>query len=241
MFPMDFSLKTKVKKTPPKDFETLIERLNNIVGKKLDELSKQACVNLPNDPVHAKGFVGELVELLLGASAESLPIPDFPELGLELKTLPLDENFKPLESTFICYAPLTDVRNVRFEETALYKKITRMLFVFTIAPRDLPMNERTIAGYSFWNPNAEQLATIKNDYNELMELVSLGRINEINAKLGTIIQMRPKAANGKVLTDCIGPDGTIIKTRPRGFYMRRIFTTELIKVFLNQNISNTVR
>lgn len=48
-----------------------------------------------------------LLELYLGAMAGSKPEQDFPELGIELKTIPVDAAGKPLETTFVCVAPLT--------------------------------------------------------------------------------------------------------------------------------------
>ena len=60
-------------------------------------------------------------------------------------------------------------------------------------------------------------------------MIKTGHVESINARIGQIMQLRPKCANGKALTDCIGIDGEIIKTRPRGFYMRRSFTKELIE------------
>ena len=94
--------------------------------------------------------------------------------------------------------------------------------------------ERYIAGFHFWSPSSEDKTVIKNDYDELMEMVATGRIDDITARLGTIMQLRPKAADGKALTDCPGPDGEIIKVRPRGFYMRRSFMLELLSRFMNE-------
>ena len=86
-----------------------------------------------------------------------------------------------------------------------------------------------------WKDDKALFALIKEDWEELMEMVSLGQVQQITARYGTIIQMRPKAADGSQLTDCIGPDGTIIKTRPRGFYMRRAFTQKLIDKIKERN------
>ena len=212
----------------PQSLDELKARLESLTGKTLLELADKALVPLPRNTTSGKGFTGELLEILLGASAGNLPVPDFPQLKLELKTLPVDENLKPLESTFICHAPLINKRGQRFEDSTLFCKISSILFVFVLAPRDLPFAERKIMGFHFFKPSSEELALIKEDWEELMEMVSLGQVQQITARYGTVIQMRPKAADGSQLTDCIGPDGTMIKTRPRGFYMRRAFTQKLI-------------
>ncbi|MFB0975307.1 MAG: DNA mismatch repair protein MutH, partial [Tolumonas sp.] len=44
------------------------------------------------------------------------------------------------------------------------------------------------------------------------------------------LQLRPKAASGRSLTLAIGKDGTLIQTRPRGFYLRSTFTRQLLRL-----------
>ena len=225
--------KKNTKITPPQNFDELIANLNFIVGKSLTELAEFAKIPVPIDTLHGKGFTGELIEKCLGASAANQSIPDFPELGLELKSIPVDDNLCPLESTFLCYAPLTGIRHYSFESSPLYSKITRVLFVLIRASRELDFSQRVVLGYFFYTPSEDELNTVRNDFNELYELVKTGNVEKINARIGQIIQMRPKGASGKVLTECIGPNGEIIRTRPRGFYMRRAFTQKLIQ----QNLS----
>ena len=212
----------------PTTFEELQQRLNGILGKSISELSLQVKMPLPIDTVHGKGFTGEVIEACLGASAQNLPIPDFPYLGLELKIIPLDSNFKALESTFLCHAPLTNIRGLTFENSALYTKIKRVLFVLVNATRDLTFEDRKVLGFFFYTPTQDELQTLKSDFDELYEMVKTGYVDSINARIGQIIQMRPKGADGKALTECIGPEGEIIRTRPRGFYMRRAYTQIII-------------
>ena len=219
---------------PPRTIEELNERLQQIAGVTLAELAKQAQVPLPISPLHGKGFQGELIERFLGASAPGLPIPDFPELDIELKTVPVDEKYRPLESTFICYAPLNDIKARQFENSILFHKISRVLFVFVVAPRHFNYEERYVAGFRYWSPSLEEAKLIREDFEELYEMVATGHVDDITARMGTVIQMRPKAADGKALTDCPGPDGAVIKVRPRGFYMRRSFMEGLLQKFLTE-------
>jgi DNA mismatch repair protein MutH len=214
---------------PPENFSELEGRLRFITGRTLGEICSSLKVSVPESTVHAKGFAGELIEAVLGTDADNAPEPDFTKLGLELKSVPVDQNFKPLESTFLCHVPLMGSRGQRFEDSALYKKVHRILLVFVLAPRDLEMAQRKILGYIFWEPTSDDLKTIKGDYDELMEMIETGGIGEITARIGAIVQLRPKGANGRELTECIGPEGSIIKTRPRGFYMRRSFMQEIIR------------
>lgn len=215
--------------TPPESFEALIERLNRITGLSISEIAADLNVNLPISTTRGKGFTGELLEVVLGASAKNQSIPDFPELGLELKTLPIDQNFKPLESTFVCHAPLMNVRDLRFENSPLYAKIKRVLFILIDGTKGLEYSEKYIRGYFFYTPTENDLLTLKKDFDELYELIKTGEVESITARIGHIVQLRPKGADGTALTQAIGKDGQIIMTRPRGFYIRRSFTQELIE------------
>ena len=60
-------------------------------------------------------------------------------------------------------------------------------------------------------------------------MIALGEIDQINGKLGQVLQIRPKAANASVITDAIGPNGKIIQTLPRGFYLKTCFTGDILK------------
>ena len=62
-----------------------------------------ANVAIPANLQRHKGWPGMLIEKWLGASAGSKPQQDFPELGIELKTIPIDANFSPLETTYVCF------------------------------------------------------------------------------------------------------------------------------------------
>ena len=103
-----------------------------------------------------------------------------------------------------------------------------MLIVLVNATRDLTFEDRKVLGFFFYTPTQDELQTLKSDFDELYEMVKTGYVDSINARIGQIIQMRPKGADGKALTECIGPEGEIIRTRPRGFYMRRAYTQIII-------------
>ena len=62
-----------------------------------------------------------------------------------------------------------------------------------------------------------------------MELIALGKIESITARIGEVLQLRPKAADGSALTQAIGLDGEMIHTRPRGFYLRKSFTEQILE------------
>ena len=46
----------------------------------------------------SKGWVGQLIETMLGTDAANRSEPDFVKLGIELKTIPIDRKGRPKET-----------------------------------------------------------------------------------------------------------------------------------------------
>ncbi len=218
----------------PQSETELLTRARMLAGETLATLARKAEVAMPKDLRHAKGWVGQLLEWHLGATAGSKPEQDFQELGIELKTLPIDQAGKPLESTFVCVTPLLGITGLRWDESNVRNKLSRVLWIPVEGSRDIPLAARRIATPFIWSPDVAQEAQLRQDWEELMELVALGRIESITAHHGEVLQLRPKAANGQALTSAIGRQGQLIQTRPRGFYLRTLFTQQLLQQAFNQ-------
>lgn len=222
----------KIKK--PQNLLELKERLVKIKGAKISDLVELLEIEKPKNSVHAKGFVGQIIEYILGAHAKNQALPDFTNLDLELKTMPVDENLNPLESTFLCHANLKNVET-NFYKSTLYKKIRFILFVFIKTSKNTNVLDREIVGFYFYKASDEDLKIFKADFDELNDLIVQGFANNINARIGTYIQMRPKCATGNDLTEYYDENCEIKYTRPRGFYLRRSFNKLLCqKVFFNK-------
>jgi len=67
-----------------------------------------------------------------------------------------------------------------------------------------------------------------------MDLIVLGHVERITARHGEVLQLRPKAANSRALTEAIGLDGAPILTLPRGFYLKKNFTAALLDRYFSQ-------
>lgn len=213
---------------PPQDAQTLLERAQSLSGFTLGELAQRAGLTLPPDLKREKGWVGMLLEVYLGASAGSKPEQDFPEIGVELKTIPIDHSGNPLETTFVCVAPLTGNSGVTWESSHVRHKLTRVLWIPVEGERQIPLATRRIGTPLLWSPNAEEDEQLRQDWEELMDLIVLGKVESITARHGEVLQLRPKAANNKARTEAIGEKGQPIMTLPRGFYLKKSFTRQLL-------------
>ncbi len=202
-----------------------------IAGCTLGEIATSLDIMVPENLLKNKGWVGQLIETALGVENNSRPEPDFPELGIELKTLPINHNGKPKESTYVCVAPLMHLANLRYQDSVVGKKLAHVLWLPIEADKTIPLASRRIGQGIFWKANDEELKQLTADFDMLTDQIALGEVENITAHQGTFLQLRPKAANSAVLTEAISPEGTIMKTLPRGFYLRPIFTQRILQHF----------
>ncbi|MEH3774014.1 DNA mismatch repair endonuclease MutH [Enterobacter asburiae] len=214
--------------SPPSSESQLLHQAQRLAGFSLGELAAMAGLQIPKDLKRDKGWIGMLLELWLGASAGSKPEQDFAALGVELKTIPIDSQGKPLETTFVCVAPLTGNTGVTWETSHVRHKLKRVLWVPVEGERQIPLSERRVGAPLLWSPNDDEEQQLRLDWEELMDMIVLGQVERITARHGEVLQLRPKAANSKALTEAIGAQGEPILTLPRGFYLKKNFTCALL-------------
>ncbi|QNQ21748.1 DNA mismatch repair endonuclease MutH [Kosakonia sp. SMBL-WEM22] len=213
---------------PPETEAQLLAQAQRLAGYTLGELAELARMPTPRDLKRDKGWIGVLLERWLGASAGSKPEQDFAALGVELKTIPIDPQGGPLETTFVCVAPLTGNTGVVWETSHVRHKLKRVLWVPVEGSRTIPLAERRVGSPLLWSPDADEELQLRQDWEELMDLIVLGQVTRITARHGEVLQLRPKAANSKALTEAIGEHGEPILTLPRGFYLKKNFTRALL-------------
>ncbi|MGF1725957.1 DNA mismatch repair endonuclease MutH [Photobacterium nomapromontoriensis] len=215
-------------KPTPRTEQELLERAQALAGMTLGELALEANIITPPDLKRDKGWVGQLLEWHLGATAGSKPVPDFDELGIELKTIPIGYNGKPLETTFVCVAPLIGLQGLCWENSHIRHKLARVLWIPVEGERDIPLADRHVGSPLLWSPSLKEEQQLRQDWEELMDMIVLGHVEQITARHGEVLQLRPKAANSRALTEAYGANGQPIKILPRGFYLKTHFTAELL-------------
>ncbi|MEX4232498.1 DNA mismatch repair endonuclease MutH [Haemophilus influenzae] len=217
----------------PQTLEQLLSQAQSIAGLTFGELAGELHIPVPIDLKRDKGWVGMLLERALGATTGSKAEQDFSHLGVELKTLPINAEGYPLETTFVSLAPLVQNSGVKWENSHVRHKLSCVLWMPIEGSRHIPLRERHIGAPIFWKPTAEQERQLKQDWEELMDLIVLGKLDQITARIGEVMQLRPKGANSRAVTKGIGKNGEIIDTLPLGFYLRKEFTAQILKAFLD--------
>lgn len=214
--------------SPPKSIICLEQRAQAIAGKTLGQLAEELSETVPSDLLRAKGWVGQLLEKALGATAGNRDIPDFPELGIELKTLPINEQGKPQESTYLCHVTLP-LEEINFFQSRAWSKLANVLWVPIQTLPHQPIKERLIGTPLFWSPSKTITQILKTDWDELTERMRLGYYENLSAHQGVYLQLRPKAANSQVLIQVTNHMGQAISIVPRGFYLRADLTLHILQ------------
>ncbi len=212
---------------PPQSEQELLDRCRIIAGKTIFELAHPFNQKIPTTLHQAKGWVGTLIEWHLGADSTNKSQPDFSYLGIELKTLPLDADYRPQESTYVCTAPLEPSLEI-WRTSRVYKKLAHVLWVPIEASSQIPIPERRIGTPLLWRPCPKTEAILKQDWEELTEILQLGQIAKLSAKQGFYLQIRPKAAHSRILTSTLNEQGEAILTGPKGFYLRTLLTKNIL-------------
>jgi DNA mismatch repair protein MutH len=214
---------------PPRDEAELRERASALRGQSLAEVAITLGAALAGDGVRTKGKAGELVERALGATGGSARAHDFPEIGVELKTIPVDEGGRPRESTYVCTLPMEDADKVEWETSWVRAKLTRVLWVPLVGSDDAAQADRRVGEPLFWSPTDEQDAVLRADFDDALGAIALGHVEALTARSGRWLQVRPKAKDGDARTIAWGREGEPIATVPRGFYLRTRFTGAILK------------
>ena len=214
---------------PPESETELLDRAWNLAGLSLGELANKLDLKTPENLLRNKGWVGELLEQALGATAGSKPEPDFQLIGVELKTIPIKLNRQPKETTHVCTVPMINTTGMTWENSLVKKKLSKVLWIPVEYNDQIHLADRKIGSPLLWSPTTEEDSLLRTDWEEFIELISLGELDQITAHLGEALQIRPKAANSRALSESVGKDGERIKTLPRGFYLRTSFTASLLK------------
>jgi DNA mismatch repair protein MutH len=211
---------------PPRTEAELYARADALAGRTLGEIARSVWVGLPPDPKRAKGWAGQLLERALGATASSRAEPDFPHLGIELKSVPIDLAGRSAGATYVCTAPLDPSALGTWETCWVRKKLARVLWI-PLAP-GASIADRVVGCPVMWSPSEEETAALRADWEELVGLVASGELWQIDGRRGRVLQLRPKAADGDQTTWALDEDAQWVKDTPRGFYLRASFTGALL-------------
>lgn len=212
----------------PRTLAELEARARALTGRTLDDLAAEhALAFAGRTGARTKGKTGQLIERILGASGGSAAVHDFPELGVELKTIPVSGALRPRESTYVCTIALAEADRAEWETSWVRAKMSHVLWV-PIVMGEVEEPAR-VGEPRFWRPTEEQLGILAADFEEIMGAIALGGVEQLTARTGRWLQVRPKGASAEDRTWSVGAEESWVTTMPRGFYLRTVLTGALLE------------
>jgi len=213
----------------PATVHQLMYRARALAGWTLGEIATALGEPVPADLKRAKGWAGGLLERCLGATAGNRAVPDFEALGVEMKTLPVNAAGRPLETTYVTTVPLLDLDELEWNNSPVLHKLSSVLWVPIHAERSIPPGNRMVGRAVLWQPSEAETQVLQDDWESHIKAIRDGCVEGIRGGDGTVMQVRPKAADSRKLTRSVDERGESIMTLPRGFYLRTLFTEQILR------------
>jgi DNA mismatch repair protein MutH len=211
--------------------EALLAHARALVGVELSELADTLGLPVPVGNVRTKGWSGQVIEQELGAAVGGARGPDFAELGVELKTVPVDEDLVPLESTAVCQIDPVAIAAESWDTSYAREKLASVLFVaLAVPPAARSVGDRRVAAVRLWSPDADEARALREDFELLVRgYYRQGRAAEITGHLGTVLQVRPKGRDADDLRDGYDAAGRPTRIGKQGFYLRPAFVARILR------------
>jgi DNA mismatch repair protein MutH len=209
----------------------LLAHARALVGVTLADLADEMGLPVPVGKVRTKGWSGQIIERELGAGEGGLRGPDFADLGVELKTVPVDATLTPLESTAVCQIDPVTIAGESWETSYARRKLARVLFVALEVPPGSPsVGDRRVAAVRLWTPDLEEERVLQADFEHFVRAYfRTGRAAQISGHQGEALQVRPKGRNAADVRRAFGPDGAPVRIGKCGFYLRPAFVGRILR------------
>lgn len=214
----------------PDALARLLARARALVGVTLGALADEMGVPVPTVHARAKGWPGQLIERELGADDGGYGV-DFADLGVELKTVPVDPEGTPLESTWVCHVDPAVVGAESWRTSYARGKLARVLFVaLELRSREAPIEDRRVREVVLWSPRPDEDAALEADFELFSrEFFRRGRAGALRGHHGQVLQVRPKGRNAADTRATYGPDGQPLRLGRMGFYLRPAFVGQILR------------
>lgn len=186
----------RIKENAPydsKNKESILKYAKRLKGRTLGHFVTEGEINENN-----KGGFGMILESgYFHIESNNEPVPDFEEVGLELKSSPVrklkDGSLYPKERLALGIINYEDIVNQSFEESFLAKN-RDLLIVFYLYEKGKEPLELIILDAIEWIFPEEDLQIIRRDWNDIRDMVACGRAHEISGGMTFYLEAMPKGA-----------------------------------------------
>ena len=208
------------------NLQPLFNIIKSVKGKTIRQIKEELFIG--DKCKMKKGASGLIVENLLGVENNNRDEADLPEIGCEIKILPLQLNrngdIKAKEPTAIQMINYCQVAKEVWETAKLRTKINITFWVVYLAKENgkvLNQDDYVIVDYFLDHPTATQLEVFKKDWEEIQQYIIKGDADKLSCSMGVFIEPKTKGANNQDKTDAPDGKGGLIKVRRRAFYYKK--------------------
>ena len=225
------------------NLQPLFNIIKNVKGKTIRQIKEELFIG--DKCKMKKGASGLIVENLLGIENNNRDEADLPDIGCEIKILPLQLNrngdIKAKEPTAIQMINYCQVAKEIWETAKLRTKINITFWVVYLAKENgkaLNQDDYVIVDYFLDHPTAIQLEVFKKDWEEIQKYIIRGDADKLSCSMGVFIEPKTKGANNQDKTDAPDGKGGLIKVRRRAFYYKKNYTNTQIIPNLDLSVIN---
>jgi DNA mismatch repair protein MutH len=211
--------------------ERLLAHARALVGVTLAELADGLGLPVPAGRVRSKGWSGQIIERELGAGDGPGRGQDFAALGIELKTVPVDRDLVPRESTAVCQIDPIAIAGESWDTSYLREKLSQVLWVgLEVSDDQGSVGDRRVVATKLWTPSPDEQALLRADFELFVRsYFRRGRGAAITGHQGQVLQVRPKGRNAADRRRAFGPAGEPTQIGKCGFYLRPAFVARILR------------
>lgn len=210
----------------------LFKIIKDAKGKTIGELKDELHIT---HNIKQKGTAGLVVENILGVKNNSRPDADIPEIGCEIKILPLQINkngqIKAKEPTAIQVINYMEVAKETWDTARIRSKINITFWVVYLAKKagySLVQDDYVIVDCFLDHPCDSKVEIFKKDWTDIQDYIIRGDADKLSCSMGIYIEPKTKGRDSQDKTDAPDGNGAVIKVRRRGFYFKKRYTNENI-------------
>ena len=191
---------------------------------------------------HGKGKSGAglIIEACFGIPENPTSEPDFPNCGIELKTLPLVETRsgrRVKERTSISMIDYFQLARENWATASVRGKLSSILFVFVVMDRDAPGHSYVLDS-RLWSPDENDQALFQLDWTWTHDRVAEGLAHKLSeADEWALAASRKGAGKGK---DWVSQPNSDERAQRRAFTLKPVFTSWVFSELLGKNRSESI-
>lgn len=173
-----------------------------------------------------KSGTGPLVERFFGLKPNNQSEPDFPRLGIELKTLPMKQvsrGWTVKEPTSISMIDYHAVDAQSWAEAKVRPKIAKILWVPYEHHQEDIRKSRFRAPF-LWTPSRDDWTLFEVDYATVRGRVQAGRAHELSETLSRVLSARRKGAKNQMTSQ----PHSQVKASSRAWALKTNFTRPIL-------------